>query len=60
LVGTAGVNECPLPATRTGRPAVAPRVTAAATAVAEAGRSTTAGSHASSPAQFRHTRRRLA
>lgn len=54
-VGTAGVNECPAPATRTS----AERTTAAATSARPAGRSNAAGAHVCVRDQFVHISRRL-
>jgi hypothetical protein len=53
-VTASGVNECPEPTGRTGRPSAAACCTAAATPGVLTGCSMRAGSHRSSPDQFRH------
>jgi hypothetical protein len=52
-VRTAGLKECPAPATRTVRPARAARPTASETSAGLAGRTISAGAHDSSRAQLR-------
>ncbi len=53
-VATTSLNECPLPDTRTVRPARRARCRAAAMSAVLAGSSSAAGTQCWSPAQFRH------